>query len=114
VNKRSGDSLPYFRKSAELRERIIAMRPNDAEMQRDLMMVYIHIADKLGNPLFNRLGDTKGACGSAWPSTRTAKSPSPCRCSTIRRNFRTSIGRRQKGRGTATFSLPHMDSRASG
>jgi serine/threonine protein kinase len=61
VNKRSGDSLLYFRKSAELRERILAIRPNDAQVQRDLMMVYIHIADKLGNPLFNRLGDATGA-----------------------------------------------------
>src|SRR5260370_37405332 len=55
------DSLAYYRKSAELWEHFRALNPNDTEAQRDLMIVYGHIADRLGHPFFYGQGDSKGA-----------------------------------------------------
>jgi serine/threonine protein kinase len=57
VKMRLGESMPYYQKSIELRERFISMRPNDVEAQRNLMIIYVHIGDRLGTPFFGGRGD---------------------------------------------------------
>ena len=54
-------SMKQYRQCAEVRERLVAAHPNDVALQRNLMMVYGHIAAALGDPLSLNLGDSEGA-----------------------------------------------------
>jgi eukaryotic-like serine/threonine-protein kinase len=54
-------ALADARKSAEIRERLLASHPQDVEFQRNLMIAYGHVGDRLGNPLVPNVGDPRGA-----------------------------------------------------
>ncbi len=60
----SGDlqqALADARTCAGIREDLVRRRPNDAGYQRDLMLAYGHIGDRLGNPFVANLGDRASA-----------------------------------------------------
>ncbi|MBC7926820.1 MAG: protein kinase [Bryobacteraceae bacterium] len=55
------DSLATIRRAAQVREELLAREPANVVTQRDLMFVYSHIGDVLGNPNLPNLGDTAGS-----------------------------------------------------
>jgi serine/threonine protein kinase len=55
------ESLEHYRKAAEVRERIYHRNSRNTRIQRNLMIVYGHIGDVLGNPFTGCLGDYRGA-----------------------------------------------------
>jgi tetratricopeptide (TPR) repeat protein len=64
VLHRQGDShgaLEHFRQCVALREALVKAHPSDVVYERDLMIGYGHLGDTLGSPLFDSLGDSKGA-----------------------------------------------------
>ena len=55
-------SIENAKHAAEIREQLIQRHPNDTELQRDLMLAYGHIGDRLGNPWVTpNLGDRASA-----------------------------------------------------
>jgi tetratricopeptide (TPR) repeat protein len=58
------EAASAFRKSASLREQVIALRPQDVTAQHDLLIAYGHLGDLTGSPLFASLGDYRE--GVAW------------------------------------------------
>jgi tetratricopeptide (TPR) repeat protein len=55
------DALAHFREGAAEMERLLATEPDNVSWNRDLMLAYGHIADVLGNPGLQNLGDRPGA-----------------------------------------------------
>jgi eukaryotic-like serine/threonine-protein kinase len=55
------DALGHYRQGAALMEKLVETDPNNASLRRDLMLAYGHIADVLGNPNLENLGDRAGA-----------------------------------------------------
>ena len=75
------DAVDYARKCAEIREKLVARHAHDAELQRDLMLAYGHMGDRMGNPTVPNLGDRRGARDSfqkarAVAQTMVAADPS--------------------------------------
>jgi tetratricopeptide (TPR) repeat protein len=56
-------AMTEFQQSAQVRERLLATRPNDVVTRRNLMLAYAHLADVLGNPYMVNLGETEAARG---------------------------------------------------
>ncbi len=54
-------ALGYYEKARDLREKLLARNPGDPNTRHELMLVYGHVGDTLGNPGFENLGDTAGA-----------------------------------------------------
>jgi tetratricopeptide (TPR) repeat protein len=54
-------AVDYHRQCAAIRERLAARQPNNVELQRDLMLAYGHVGDRLGYPLVPNLHDPRGA-----------------------------------------------------
>lgn len=55
------DALSHYREGAALMEKLVEADPNNASLRRDLLLAYGHIADVLGNPNLENLGDRAGA-----------------------------------------------------
>jgi tetratricopeptide (TPR) repeat protein/tRNA A-37 threonylcarbamoyl transferase component Bud32 len=55
------DGLAHFRLSVAEMEKLAAAEPQNVAWQRDLMLAYGHVADVLGNPDLQNLGDRDGA-----------------------------------------------------
>jgi tetratricopeptide (TPR) repeat protein len=55
------ESLAHYREGTAEMERLVAAEPNNVSWNRDLMLAYGHIADVLGNPGLQNLGDRAGA-----------------------------------------------------
>jgi tetratricopeptide (TPR) repeat protein len=49
-------ALDQFKQAAAIRERLVALKPDDALLRRVLMVAYGHIGDVLGNPWGDNLG----------------------------------------------------------
>jgi tetratricopeptide (TPR) repeat protein len=64
------DEIDSYRKAGTLRERAFAMRPDDVAVLRDLLIVYGHIGDAMGNPFVISAGNYKGAV--PWYAKATA------------------------------------------
>jgi tetratricopeptide (TPR) repeat protein len=58
---RSKEALAAFRKTATIRENFLKQDDKNVAARRELMFVYAHMGDLLGNPNLPNLGDTKGA-----------------------------------------------------
>jgi tetratricopeptide (TPR) repeat protein len=56
-----GSALASFRNGAAALETLVASEPRNVNWNRDLMLAYGHIADVLGNPDLQNLGDRPGA-----------------------------------------------------
>jgi tetratricopeptide (TPR) repeat protein len=55
------DALAHFRQGTAEMEKLVASDPRNVSWNRDLMLAYGHIADVLGNPGLQNLGDRAGA-----------------------------------------------------
>jgi eukaryotic-like serine/threonine-protein kinase len=58
---RLGDALAHYRQGTAQMEKLVALEPQHVSWNRDLMLAYGHIADVLGNPGLQNLGDRAGA-----------------------------------------------------
>jgi tetratricopeptide (TPR) repeat protein len=58
---RTREALEAYQKAAAIRENFLKLDAKNVATLRDLMFVYSHIGDVLGNPNLPNLGDTKGA-----------------------------------------------------
>ena len=54
-------ALAHFRQATAQLERLVADHPQNVTWNRDLMLAYGHVADVLGNPGLQNLGDRAGA-----------------------------------------------------
>src|SRR5262249_50265842 len=68
------DALTHFRLGAGEMEALVASNPRNAAWNRDLMMAYGHVADALGNPGLQNLGDRAGALDAYRKAAAIAKS----------------------------------------
>ena len=68
------DALGNYRQGAALMENLVQQDPNNASQQRDLLLAYGHIADVLGNPNLENLGDRSGALQAYRRAAEIAKS----------------------------------------
>jgi tetratricopeptide (TPR) repeat protein len=59
--ERLPEAVNEFRKSVEMRERLIADHPNNARLLRQLIIAYSHLGDALGSPTRSSLKDYDGA-----------------------------------------------------
>jgi serine/threonine protein kinase/tetratricopeptide (TPR) repeat protein len=57
----SREAVERYRKAVALREGVLARRPSDVLIRRNLMITYGNLGATLGSPLFNNLGDAAGA-----------------------------------------------------
>ncbi len=57
-------AVEFSRKAVETRERLVALKPGDALIRRDLMMSYARMGDYSGNPWVFTLGDW--SAGVSW------------------------------------------------
>jgi eukaryotic-like serine/threonine-protein kinase len=55
------EALAHFRQGTAEMEKLVASNPRNVSWNRDLMLAYGHIADVLGNPGLQNLGDRAGA-----------------------------------------------------
>jgi eukaryotic-like serine/threonine-protein kinase len=55
------EALAHFRQGTAEMERLVASDPRNVSWNRDLMLAYGHVADVLGNPGLQNLGDRVGA-----------------------------------------------------
>ena len=55
------EALAQFQKGVEMREALVAKRPDDIVIARNLTISYGYVGDTLGNPSGPNLGDRKGA-----------------------------------------------------
>src|SRR5262249_42649615 len=55
------DALAHYRQGTSELEALVASQPGNVSWNRDLMLAYGHIADVLGNPGLQNLGDRAGA-----------------------------------------------------
>jgi tetratricopeptide (TPR) repeat protein len=55
------EALAHYRSGADEMERLVATAPSNVSWSRDLMLAYGHVADVLGNPDMQNLGDRQGA-----------------------------------------------------
>lgn len=55
------EALAHFRQGTAEMEKLVASNPRNVTWNRDLMLAYGHIADVLGNPGMQNLGDRAGA-----------------------------------------------------
>jgi tRNA A-37 threonylcarbamoyl transferase component Bud32/tetratricopeptide (TPR) repeat protein len=55
------DAADAFRRSADLREQVFAISPQNVSVQHDLLIAYGHLGDLTGGPQFRNLGDYRGA-----------------------------------------------------
>ena len=58
---RVNDALAHFRQGTAELETLVAAEPGNVSWNRDLMLAYGHVADVLGNPGLQNLGDRAGA-----------------------------------------------------
>jgi eukaryotic-like serine/threonine-protein kinase len=58
------EALGHFRQDAAEMENLVASDPQNVTWNRDLMLAYGHVADVLGNPGMQNLGDRAGALES--------------------------------------------------
>lgn len=76
-------ALQEFQRAASIRERLVALKPNDALAQRMLMLAYGHIGDTLGAPFLPNLGRPEEALSyyrkasaiAAWLAQADARNP---------------------------------------
>ena len=54
-------ALAHFRQGTAEMEKLVSSDPRNVSWNRDLMLAYGHVADVLGNPGLNNLGDRAGA-----------------------------------------------------
>jgi tetratricopeptide (TPR) repeat protein len=67
------EALGHFREGAAWMERLVNADPNNAALRRDLLLAYGHIADVLGNPNLENLGDRGGALQAYRRAAEIAK-----------------------------------------
>jgi tetratricopeptide (TPR) repeat protein/tRNA A-37 threonylcarbamoyl transferase component Bud32 len=67
------DALGYFRRGARGMETLVASAPRNVAWNRDLMLAYGHIADVLGYPDLQNLGDRAGALQAYGRAAEIAK-----------------------------------------
>jgi hypothetical protein len=58
---RLDDALAHFRDGVAEMEKLVAAEPRHVSWSRDLMLAYGHVADVLGNPAMQNLGDREAA-----------------------------------------------------
>jgi eukaryotic-like serine/threonine-protein kinase len=67
------EALPHFREGADELEKLVAADPQNVTWNRDLLLAYGHIADVLGNPGLQNLGDRGGALHAYRRAAEIAK-----------------------------------------
>lgn len=67
------EALGHFREGAALMDKLASLDPNNASLRRDLVLAYGHIADVLGNPNLENLGDRDGALQAYRRAAEIAK-----------------------------------------
>jgi tetratricopeptide (TPR) repeat protein/tRNA A-37 threonylcarbamoyl transferase component Bud32 len=55
------EALSHYRRGTEVMEQLVVSEPQNVSWNRDLMLAYGHIADVLGNPGLQNLGDRAGS-----------------------------------------------------
>lgn len=58
---RLNEALSHYRRGVEEMVKLVASAPNNVSWSRDLMLAHGHVADVLGNPDMQNLGDREGA-----------------------------------------------------
>ena len=79
------EALVHFRQGVAEMEKLVALEPRNVSWNRDLMLAYGHIADVLGNPGLQNLGDRAGALA---PIAGRRKSESNCIRPTVQTSAR--------------------------
>jgi eukaryotic-like serine/threonine-protein kinase len=67
------EALVHLRDGASQLEALVASDPRNNSWERDLMLAYGHVADVLGNPALQNLGDRPGALQEYWKAVDIAK-----------------------------------------